>query len=909
MLLSIITGTYNRLEYLKAMVKSARCSMPETIEYEFVVADGGSTDGTLQWMREQKDIRIIEQGKLLGAIAAFNAAGAAAKGDYLLVANDDIEFVGLSIAKGLAYAMDNVDVGAVCFYQDRGGKEWHVESMPMYENGEQKWLPYMQVGIIPRWLWDHCEGWGNWGGRTYGGDNYLTARVYESGYKVIPLDGCAIRDKTPVDELRRINNDNRQPDSNLWGRFPNGFQLANTPQIGNPLPERKRVLYAPIIESGHTIQKEQKKGLREALKRLGEVWEVDYVYAKESVAEAAEAWQPHYIITQFHTAGSASVNEVKRLKGACKGYMVNWNGDVWPNQADPDMMEILRFYDLHTTVNAALLPRYADCGIRAAYWQNSFEPQIIDNDEAGPATDVLFLGNNYTVQNAAQTRLGLARALKDLPYKVSIYGRGYPDGLSEGESLYNFRKSGQLYRGSKIAIADNQFFEATGFASDRMFMILAAGNTCMFHQRVDKMEELLGLTPGVHFVEWTTMEDLATKVRYYMEHEDERAAIAAAGTQRVRWQHTFFDRVMELKKMLEAIPQRKPTISATMIVKDEAESIERCLADLFWADEIIIVDTGSTDRTLDILNGGAYVPQIQFHPDGAFVADQSLLFKRGNVSVYKFPWSDDFAAARNFGKSKCTGDWVFWMDADDSIPSATLKRLGEFSTWTFRSLGVTNPGAFRFLVTNVGKDGDRGQHGFQTRLFKNLPLIEWRSPIHETVDDSIKDIGVTCLAMKVMKIDHMGPSALADIERHQRRNLKILDTMPSCSWRNYQKGASYAAMERWGDAVVWFELAEQECTDTEFKAFLAFLVGNAFIHMGLDDLAMKKLKTSDFVDALYLRAEMESTPKAGLQADLYRKFLKAPIPTLFPTYSEQWRPQAKAKLLEWHRKELESLVS
>lgn len=908
MLLSIVSGTYNRLPFLQAMMASARKSLPSNFvpgeDFEFVIADGGSRDGTLEWLRGQEGVNLIEQGKLLGAIAAFNAAGAAAKGDFLCIGNDDIEYIGVTIATGLAHIMDNPDIGAVCFYQDRGGKDWHCESMPIYENGEQKWLPYMQVGIVPKWLWDHCEGWGNWGGRTYGGDNYLTARIYESGYKVVPVEGCRITDKTPVDELRRINNDNRKPDANLWERFPNGFRIADIPQVKNPLPERKRVLYAPIIEAGHTIQKEQKKGLREALKALGEVWEVDYVYSKEDVAAAAEAWQPHYIITQFHTAQATSMDQIKRMKAACKGYMANFAGDVWSDQASPELLEMLRYYDLQLTVNAALIPRYTAAGVKAVYYQNSFEPQIIDNDEIGPVADVVFAGNCYSGD-----RLNLARMLKRLPCNVAVYGRGYPpeEYLSAGESLYDFRKTGQLYRGAKIAIADNQFYDAVGFASDRMFMILAAGNACMFHQKVQQMEALLGLIPGRHFVEWETENDLKEKIAYYLEHEEERAAIARAGTEECRSHHTFDARVAQLKTMLAAIPKRKPTISATMIVKNEP-NIRECLDQLAWADEIVIVDTGSADGTLDLLYGGEYVPQINMHPDGAIVADESLLFRRGKLSVYQFPWKDDFAAARNFGKSKCSGDWIFWMDADDVLPPDTVKRLSEFSTWTFRSLGVTNPGAFRFLITDV-RDGKRGQHGFQTRLFKNLPLIEWRSPIHETVDDSVKDIGITCIAQRGIKIDHHGPSDPQVLAMKQRRNLKILDTMPSCSWRNYQKGASYAAMERWGDAAVWFEMAEEECTDAEFKAFLAFLVGNAFLNMGLEDIAMRKLKTTDFIDALYIRAEIESRQKVETQADLYRRFLKAPIPTLFPTYSELWRPRARGILLDWHRKELEAMVS
>lgn len=901
MLISVISGTYNRLPYLKAMVASARASMPETVEREFVITDGGSTDGSLEWMREQPDIRIIEHGALNGAIKAFNDAGAAAKGDYLCVANDDIEFEGLSIAKGLSYIMDNADVGAVCFYQDRGGKAYHVESMPMYENGEQKWLPYLQVGIIPRWLWDKCEGWGNWGGRTYGGDNYLSGKIYESGYRVVPLEECRITDKTPLDDLRRINNDARKPDANLWKAFPEGFRIADAPIYPNPLPERKRVLYAPIIESGHTVQKEQKRGLREALKALGEVWEVDYVYAKESIGDAADAWQPHYIVTQFHAAEATSMDEIKRLKASCQGYMVNWCGDVWPNQASPELLEMLRYYDLQTTVNAALIPRYTDAGVKAVYWQNSAEPDVYLVPTVTEARyDVVFLGNNYS-----EYRTRLARSLKALPYKVGVYGRGYPEGISEGESLYNFRLTGGLYRSSQIAIADNQFPEAVGFASDRMFMILASGGACLFHQHIEKLEELTGLIPGVHFVEWFTEVDLKTKIAYYMEHEYERLAIAKAGTAAFFQSQTFDARVVQLKGLLAAIPKKKPKVSAMMIVKNEWGNIGTCELMLQWADEIVIVDTGSTDETLEFLYGGPLDQIERSHPDGAVVADASLLFRRGKLSVYQRPWDDDFSAARNFAKSKCTGDWIFWMDADDRLPEDTIKRLSNFSEWTFRSLGVTNPGAFRFLCVNA-LDGERGQSGFQTRLFKNLPLIEWRTPIHETVDDSIKDIGITCIAMSGMKVLHHGPTDPFEIERKQRRNLAILEKMAPCAWRSYQKAASHAAMERWGDAVVWFEIAEAEADDGEFKDFLAFCVGYAFHQMGLDDLAMRKLKTTDYIDALYMRAELD---KKTFPADLYRRFLKAPLPTLFPTYANGWKPIAKGRLLEWHQKELEALVS
>ena len=90
MLLSIVSGTYNRQPYLEAMMKSCVASMPPGIEYEFCICDGGSTDGTLDVLRGRRDVKLLEHGELRGAIKAFNDAAAMATGDYLLIANDDI---------------------------------------------------------------------------------------------------------------------------------------------------------------------------------------------------------------------------------------------------------------------------------------------------------------------------------------------------------------------------------------------------------------------------------------------------------------------------------------------------------------------------------------------------------------------------------------------------------------------------------------------------------------------------------------------------------------------------------------------------------------------------------------------------------------------------------------------------
>ena len=93
------------------------------------------------------------------------------------------------------------------------------------------------------------------------------------------------------------------------------------------------------------------------------------------------------------------------------------------------------------------------------------------------------------------------------------------------------------------------------------------------------------------------------------------------------------------------------TISLCMIVKDEEEVLERALKSVEGiADEIIIVDTGSTDQTKKI----------------------ALKY---TDKVYDFVWCDDFAKARNYSFSKATMDYCMWLDADDIISEENREDL------------------------------------------------------------------------------------------------------------------------------------------------------------------------------------------------------------------------------------------
>ncbi len=95
------------------MVSSARRSIGNYYgpTFEFVLVDGNSTDGTQEWCNEQDDITLIQHEELLGAVKAFNDGAYAANGEYVILANDDIQFLNNTIFLGWMYMQQHPDCG------------------------------------------------------------------------------------------------------------------------------------------------------------------------------------------------------------------------------------------------------------------------------------------------------------------------------------------------------------------------------------------------------------------------------------------------------------------------------------------------------------------------------------------------------------------------------------------------------------------------------------------------------------------------------------------------------------------------------------------------------------------------------------------------------------------------------
>ena len=148
------------------------------------------------------------------------------------------------------------------------------------------------------------------------------------------------------------------------------------------------------------------------------------------------------------------------------------------------------------------------------------------------------------------------------------------------------------------------------------------------------------------------------------------------------------------------------TITACLIVKDEENVLERCLASLEGiADEIVIVDTGSSDGTRDIASAHT-------------------------AKVYDFEWTDDFAAARNFAFSKCGGDYIYSADADEIIDEADREKFRKLKSVLDPSIDIVQFLYTNQLEFNTTYNFDRE---LRPKLFKRLRTFVWEGEVHEQV--------------------------------------------------------------------------------------------------------------------------------------------------------------------------------
>jgi tetratricopeptide (TPR) repeat protein len=189
--------------------------------------------------------------------------------------------------------------------------------------------------------------------------------------------------------------------------------------------------------------------------------------------------------------------------------------------------------------------------------------------------------------------------------------------------------------------------------------------------------------------------------------------------------------------------QKGGRLTLCMIAKNEGHRIGKCLESVQGlVDEIVVVDTGSTDNTLEVV--------AQY----------------GAKTGY-FEWCDDFSAARNVSLSLATGDWIMWLDPDDVLPKDCHAKIREVMRQ-----GLGKKKAYYWVLDDRGFEPVRC---LQMRLFPNLPGVKFTMPIHEQVTPSLADIGVTCEVTDI-RVEHYGYSSPEVVKEKQNRYLGIIES-------------------------------------------------------------------------------------------------------------------------------------
>lgn len=198
---------------------------------------------------------------------------------------------------------------------------------------------------------------------------------------------------------------------------------------------------------------------------------------------------------------------------------------------------------------------------------------------------------------------------------------------------------------------------------------------------------------------------------------------------------TLVDMALHVRKQLgmpflKDIALARPSISLCMIIKNEAALLGPCLNSIKGSvDEIIVVDTGSTDRSADVARiYGAH--------------------------VFSRQWRNDFSDARNASIEKANGDWILILDADEvidprdqaAIVQVVRRDSGRTNAYAFKTRNYTNLMTVMDWQANDGgyAEYEAGTGWFPTtkvRLFPNDATIRFRYPVHELVDPSIESAG------------------------------------------------------------------------------------------------------------------------------------------------------------------------
>jgi tetratricopeptide (TPR) repeat protein len=228
------------------------------------------------------------------------------------------------------------------------------------------------------------------------------------------------------------------------------------------------------------------------------------------------------------------------------------------------------------------------------------------------------------------------------------------------------------------------------------------------------------------------------------------------------------------------------TVSLCVIARDEEADLGRCLESVKDdVDEIVLVDTGSRDRTIEVARA-----------HGARVVERA--------------WDDDFSAARNASIEAATSEWILVLDCDEELaPSSRGSLRSAIGTEKMGSI----PAGFRLRLHNLTPPGEAvAYHEVRlTRLFRRTASHRYEQRIHEQIAPSIERAGGRIGEVDVVVLHHGYARQLAQGTLRAERNLRLLERSvrdaPDDPYLAFELGCTLRALGRLEEARAELERA------------------------------------------------------------------------------------------------------
>jgi O-antigen biosynthesis protein len=683
-LTSIIILTFNQLEYTKKCVKSIRKHTPE--DHEIIFVDNGSTDGTVKWlnalMRENSNYRLIENKLNLGFAKGCNQGIDASRGEFLLLLNNDVV-----VAEGwlaglldcLSHAPESGIVGPMTNnisgpqqVTDDGYRS--VDYLDKYtakfrEQYHHRRIPLRRIVgfcmLFQRTLAEHIglldESFGT---GNFEDDDYCLRAALE-GYRNYIAGDVFIHHYGSRSFIgNKIDygatiSGNRKIIDKKW-------TLSLASPEGKKLAVMKSTELADVFYSRGKMD-QAIEALINCIKLTPDAKEIYYELTRIFIESKrfSEAWE---VIGTMHETAK---NDLKGLE--CAGYAKEGLG--LDEEAATYVDKILSLDGRNAAalnLSGVLSYKKGEKEKAADYFRKA-----IDADpgygEACTNLGVLYWSTDKKDEAIVYLRKGFILS-PTVPDTGSVYYSVISSLDLFSDAEVDFREACRLYPHNKnlaflyidIFIQQGKFDEALLHIQD----VLAS----------------YGLNEGILSAALAVREKIGP---------------------------------LHIEKA-----SKKGALSICLIVKNEERHLVKCLKSVRdVADELIVVDTGSTDKTIDIA-------------------------KVFGAKVFDFPWTGDFSAARNYSLEQATGNWILILDADEVLSPLDFKKLKEIIrrksspiAYSIATRNYINNAGIIGWTPNSGEYPEEAGTGWvrsaKVRLLTRSKDAFFSNPVHETLENSL----------------------------------------------------------------------------------------------------------------------------------------------------------------------------